>query len=37
LKIIESIRRSAIPSEVLEYLNLGGNLNYFIDPAKSER
>ncbi len=37
LKITESIRRSAVPSEVLEYLNLGGNLNYFIDPAKKQR
>lgn len=37
VKITESIRRSAIPSEVLEYLNLGGNLNYFIDAAKKDR
>lgn len=31
LKITESFRRSALPPEVLKYLNLGERVNYYID------
>jgi putative nucleotidyltransferase with HDIG domain len=37
LKIIEGLRPGNLPVEVLEYLNLGENVNFFFDPGSKNK
>ena len=36
LKIVEGLRPGSLPGEVLEYLNLGENVNFFFEPQSGD-
>ncbi|MEN8264637.1 MAG: hypothetical protein ABFR82_14385 [Nitrospirota bacterium] len=37
LKITGGLRPGSLPVEVLEYLNLGENVNFFFDPGSKNK